>query len=175
VEPLSDIEHSKQEWLSAMEVFFGPDVRRINHARKVTAFAERILRQEGGWAPVVLAAAIFHDVGIPIAEKKHGSSAGRFQELEGPPVARRLLEACDTEEEIIREVCDIIAHHHSPSAMDTLNFRVVTDADWLVNLEEEGYTSNPARLERTIQRVFKTTTGRRIAQELYLSERSGGK
>jgi len=39
----------------------------------------------------VIPASILHDVGIKAAEEKHGSSAGHFQELEGPEIARKIF------------------------------------------------------------------------------------
>ena len=46
---------------------------------------------------MVRAAAILHDIGIHEAERKHGSSSGRLQELEGPPIARAILEASNVD------------------------------------------------------------------------------
>jgi HD superfamily phosphodiesterase len=79
---------------------------------------------------VILSAAYLHDIGIHEAEKKHGSSkADEFHEAEGPAVARSILEKLGAKEELINEVCDIVGHHHSPRSDDSLNFKVVYDAD----------------------------------------------
>lgn len=40
--------------------------------------------------------AVLHDVGIKVAEQKYNSSAGHYQQLEGPPVARRFWTNLDT-------------------------------------------------------------------------------
>ena len=127
----------KEALVRAMEDYFDRDVGRIKHAGRVMDYAERILAEEEGADPnVVLAAAVLHDIGIRNAEARHGSSAARHQEEEGPPVARDLLIRLDYPEQFIEEVCDIIGHHHHPRDEETMNFKVLYDADLLVNIEE---------------------------------------
>jgi len=98
---------------AAMRAYFGSDQRRIDHALRVTGFAEELLKSEKGDRLVVIAAALLHDIGIREAERKFGSSAGNLQEQEGPPVAREILTGLGLAEAVIDEVCAIIASHHS--------------------------------------------------------------
>ena len=131
-------EEVKAKLLNEMESYFGKDKRRIEHARRVLGHAEDILKGEaanGANKTVVTAAAILHDIGIHACEKKYGLTLGNLQEKEGPPIARRIMEKLNFEEKIIKEVCDIIASHHSPGEVNTSNFRVLYEADRLVNLE----------------------------------------
>ena len=72
-----------------MKRVFGRDQRRIDHALAVLDYAEKILARKRADPLVVKAAAVLHDIGIHKAEAKHGSAAGRLQEIEGPPIARR--------------------------------------------------------------------------------------
>ncbi len=152
-----------------MKKYFGTDFKRVTHALRVSRYAEQILKMEGGHPLVVLGAAYLHDIGIHEAEKKHGSPSGRYQEIEGPPIARRILEGLNVQNEIVAEICDIIAHHHSPGEEESLNFQILYEADWLVNLEEEGISKDRERLKEEIQKVFKTATGKDLAQKIYLS------
>jgi hypothetical protein len=152
----------------AMEDYFGEDLRRRNHALRVTAFAGEILAGEPGDREVVIAAALLHDIGIREAERKYGSSAGDLQEREGPPVARGILARLGYPEPFIREVCEIIASHHSPGEIDTENFRVIWDADWLVNLGDEVGTEDLEHLRKIIGKVMMTATGKAIARKIYL-------
>jgi HD superfamily phosphodiesterase len=122
----------------AMEAYFGDDVKRISHAKGVCAYAEELLKKEGGDPTVVIAAALLHDIGIQQAERKHGSSAGKYQEIEGPPIARAILEGLGVPSGQAEEICGIIAHHHSPGTLKTTSFKVVYDADLLVNLKDDG-------------------------------------
>ena len=153
---------------AAMEEYFGEDRKRIEHALKVTAFAGQLMEEEAANPDLVIATALLHDIGIREAERKYGSSAGNLQEVEGPPVAREILSGIGFSEPFIGEVCEIIASHHSPGEVDTENFRIIWDADWLVNMGDECDLSDPARTEQIIKKTFQTRTGRRIARQLYL-------
>lgn len=130
------MEKLRHRLIDRMKAYFGEDEARIRHALRVTGYAEDILQYErGADRGVVIAAAILHDIGIPEAERRHGSSAARYQEMEGPPIARELMLDAGLPEDTIEEACHIIAHHHTPGVVDTINFRVVYDADLMVNLE----------------------------------------
>lgn len=160
------MEQLKDKLIAEMKQYFGKDERRISHALRVTGFAEEILQNEDGDEDVVIAAAILHDIGIPESERKYNSSAARYQEIEGPPVAREILKRQGLEEPFIEEVCEIVGNHHSPKNVDTKNFRIVYDADWLVNLNSENKSKE--KLFEIIERVFLTSTGKRIAKSRIL-------
>lgn len=160
----------KAALLREMEAYFGDDARRIGHAHRVTGYAEELLKTEPADRDIVIGAAVLHDIGIHEAERKHGSSAGKFQETEGPPIARRILTALGFGQEQVEEVCDIIAHHHSPGKINTSNFMVLYDADWLVNLGDEYDVRDRRKLARVIDRLFLTASGRALARRLYLGD-----
>lgn len=156
----------------AMKKYFKNDFRRIAHASKVARYAEEVVKQERGDPAVVLSAAFLHDIGIKEAERKYQSTAARYQEIEGPPIAREILENLGARPELIDEVCDIIGHHHHPRENETLNFKCLYDADLLVNLEEsQKKASIPVeKLLRIINRNFLTETGKRLATEALAGE-----
>ncbi|MEJ2031864.1 MAG: HD domain-containing protein [Deltaproteobacteria bacterium] len=160
----------KDQVAVAMKRYFGSDFRRIGHATRVTRYAEEINRGEGGNAPVILIASYLHDIGIKEAERKFSSSAPPHQHREGPPVAREILTGLGAEQELIEEVCDIIGHHHTPRPEETMNFKVLYDADLIVNLEEKQAEKPSPRdhLERIIERSFLTESGRRLAARVLL-------
>ena len=157
--------------ISAMKEVFGTDQRRIDHALKVLAAAETVARTEGGSAIVIKTAAILHDIGILEAEKVHGSAAGNFQELEGPPIARRIMEKMRLEDDIVTHVCRIIAHHHNGQC-DTPEFNIIWDADWLVNLPDEFPNADRAEREKLITRIFRTAAGRGLARAAFLENKA---
>ena len=131
-------------------------------------YAKEILEKEGGDRRIVIPAAILHDIGIKECEKKYGSTAGHMQEKEGPPIATEILHDINTGEDIISEVCQIIASHHSPGEVDTVNFRILWDADWLVNLKDEYDIKDRKNLKDVIEKVFLTKTGKLKAEEIYI-------
>ncbi len=153
---------------AAMREEFGDDRPRIDHALTVLGYAERIRAVEGGDEAVLVAAGLLHDIGIQEAERKHGSSAGRYQEVEGPPIARRILSALDVDAERTDHVCRIVANHHSARDIDTLEFRILWDADWLVNLPGAYPDAGPAEIEGHVERLFKTAAGKAVAREVFL-------
>lgn len=162
------MDKTKRALLAVMEAYFDGDIRRIEHARKVTGYAEQLLQKEGGDYQIVIGAAVLHDIGIPQAEKKYGSSAGKYQEIEGPPIAREMLSDLGFEPNMIAAICDIIANHHSPGRITTKNFEIVYDADWLVNLRDEYDIRDHTKLKNIISNVFLTESGRSLASEIYL-------
>lgn len=149
-----------------MKRYFESDFKRIGHATKVARYAEKICREENAHPVVTTLAAYLHDIGIKEAERKHGSASAKYQHLEGPPVAREILEKLGAEEGIIDEVCDIINHHHTPRPEETDNFKVIYDADLIVNLEEKQKESpSPAEhLAKIIEKSFLTKSGRDLAK-----------
>ena len=129
----------KDRVTKSMVNYFGQNEGLIQHALRVTRYAEDILHdEEDADRDVVIAAAILHDIGIPEAIRKHGSSAAEYQEREGPPIARELMLELGLDEDLIEEVCQIVAHHHTPGVVDTANFEVVYRADVKVNLEDRA-------------------------------------
>ena len=155
-----------------MKRYFNRDFKRIGHASRVARYSEKIGKDEGGNLSVILSSAYLHDIGIKEAEKKYNSSAARYQELEGPPVAREILEKLGAADELIDEVCDIVGHHHHPGENETVNYRVLYDADLISNLEENQMEkpsdSDPERIKEIIKTSFLTDSGKKIAESVLL-------
>jgi putative nucleotidyltransferase with HDIG domain len=154
-----------------MKRYFGTDFKRIKHAAQVAHYAEKINRYEQADPAVVLISAYLHDIGIKQAEEKFNSSAPKYQHQEGPPVARDILTRLEADPKLIDEVCDIIGHHHFPRKEESANFKVLCDADLIVNIEEEHKKSpkNREHLEKIIKKSFLTSAGSKIASEVFLS------
>ncbi len=148
--------------------YFGCDVRRIEHTKKVYDFATKIFTNEGGNEFIIKTSSILHDIGIHEAERKYNSSAGHYQELEGPIVARDILAEFAVSDEDLNHICDIIANHHSAKNIDTLEFKIIWDSDWLVNIPNELNLKNKKNLKILIKNTFKTKTGKKIADKLFL-------
>ncbi len=155
----------------AMKQYFKRDFKRIGHAVKVARYAEEIGKNEKGDLGVILIAAYLHDIGIKNAEEKHNSSSPKYQELEGPAVAREILEKLNANKDLIEEVCDIVGHHHHPRENETINFKSLYDADLIANIEENN-KENPVdrdHIEQIINKSFLTESGRKKAKEMFLT------
>ncbi|CAN2041217.1 HD domain-containing protein [Candidatus Magnetomoraceae bacterium gMMP-15] len=150
--------------------YFKTDFKRISHAIRVARYAERIGKNEGGNLAVILSSAYLHDIGIPESEKKYNSSAAKYQEKEGPVIARSILEKLGAAKKIIDEVCDIIGHHHHPRENETINFKVLYDADRIANIEDNHKDSSISaeQLDKIIKKSFLTQSGPIEAKKILL-------
>jgi len=156
--------------IEKMKKLFGQEKRYINHSLKVLSYAEQIYDRENVnqafVKDVITLGSIFHDTGIPVALKKYGSPEFQYQENEGEITARRALNEMSIRPDIRERVCYIIAHHHSFDCIDGLDFRILWEADMVVNLQEGNYTLNGEPSEKFIERNFKTDSGKKLAAEI---------
>jgi hypothetical protein len=155
-----------------MKRYFGQDFKRIGHASKVARYAEQLVKDEKGDMAVVIISAYLHDIGIQEAERKYQSSDARYQEQEGPPVAEAILKKLKAEQALIDEVCDIVGHHHHPRPEETVNFKILYDADLIVNLEEKNSEEllTVEKLKTIIENSFLTESGKKLAQKIFFTE-----
>ena len=151
-----------------MKRYFKTDFKRIGHAGRVARYAEAIGKREGADMAVVMSAAYLHAIGIHEAERRHNSTAAVHQEAEGPPIARSILEKLGAEAALVEEVCDIVGHHHHPRPEETLNFKVVYDADLIENLSERQKKNGMDRekMARLLDTAFLTASGRDEARRV---------
>ncbi len=158
------------EILNLMIKYNSPDVRRINHAIKVYFFAVNIAEEEVcdiETFNTIVYAAILHDIGIHEAEKKYGSSAGKFQEIEGPSVAKELLKDIELKEEIKNRIFYLIGNHHTYDKIDGIDFQILVEADFLVNIYEDEISRESVKSIKN--KIFKTKKGIELLDTLYLN------
>ncbi|AEY65858.1 HD domain-containing protein [Clostridium sp. BNL1100] len=149
--------------------YFNKDVKRINHALKVYSFCNTIgtLEQLNDKELLIVSlSGILHDIGIKEAEKKYNSSAGPYQEKEGPAIAKEIMNKYDIDNDTIERVCYIIGHHHSYNKIDGVDFQILVEADFLVNIYEDEMDKNAITTVRG--KYFKTKTGSSILEDMYL-------
>ena len=149
----------KERAIILMKNEFGEHEKWITHTLRVLSYAEKLLEMENIKYPficdVVILSAIFHDLGIPIAEKKYGNRKDINQEKEGAIIAKRLLIALRVREDIKERVVYIVGHHHTVSAIDGPDFEILWDADLLTNIQEGRIDINSYPTEKG----FKTKSG----------------
>lgn len=141
---------------------------RVQHVMKVYAFAKFIGESEGmdEEAQATLeAAALTHDIGIKNSEEKYHSAAGHYQQIEGPPEAEALLTRLGFPPERIERVCYLIAHHHTYTGISGMDYQILVEADFLVNIFEGKMEEEEIRSVRN--NIFKTASGRRLLELLY--------
>jgi uncharacterized protein len=144
------------------------DRKRIEHSLKVYGYAQLLGRLESLSLEkqfILELAAILHDIGIHVAEAKYGYSDGHKQEIEGPPVARQIMENIAIDQRIIERVCFIVSKHHTFSAIDGIDFQLLVEADFLVNSVEEEVSQEG--VARFVALNFKTESGKKVIEELF--------
>ncbi len=154
--------------LNAMIAYYAGDVRRINHFLKVYGFAKAIGEAEGleqETLKILEVAALTHDIGIKNSEIKYQSAEGTYQQLEGPPEARKLLENLCFEEPLVARVCWLIAHHHTYDAITEIDYQILVEADFLVNAFEARLSG--AAIQSVRNKLFRTGTGIQLLDTLY--------
>lgn len=160
--------------IAAMIEYYKGDVARINHFLKVYAFAKSTGEREGldpVQQEILEVAAVTHDIGIKPSEQKYNSTAGKYQELEGPPVARELLTGLGYAPELIERVCYLIGRHHTYHGIDGLDYQILVEADFLVNLHEDESGLN--EVESVREKIFRTKTGLEFLDYVFLCPSPG--
>ena len=154
--------------IAAMIRYDSGDPQRIHHFLKVHAFARQIgfaEKLDSHTQFILETAAVIHDIAICKAEELYGSSAGHYQEELGPALAEELLTALNWPADVIRRVCWLVGHHHTYTDVDGLDYRILLEADALVNLYENN---SPIDVQQTFyQTVFRTESGKQLCRELY--------
>ena len=149
--------------------YFGDDVRRINHFLKVYGYVKMIGECENlddSMQEILEVTAVLHDVGIKVAEQKYNqvqdiTSSWRdllLQEDSG----RTWIPGC-----FVERVMYLIAHHHTYTNIDGMDYQILVEADFLVNADEDRLSSDA--IENFKEKIFKTTTGIAVLENNYLN------
>ena len=154
--------------ITEMMKYYTGDPKRIQHFIKVYQFAKIIGEMEG--LPeeeqlILETAAIVHDIGIKPAEEKYGSCGGKLQEQEGPDVAEEMLQRLGYEPKVIDRVCYLVGHHHTYDQIDGSDYRILVEADFLVNLYEDSVSKDAVK--NAYDKIFRTETGRRVCSLMF--------
>ena len=153
---------------TAMIKLYSGDAKRIQHFCKVHSYARLIAKMEhvdNKTLFVIETAALTHDIGIHICEEKYGECGGKLQEKEGPSLAGELLHKLGFEPEISERVQYLIAHHHTYDQVDGPDYRILLEADFLVNAFEDNLPKDAIIHFR--DKVFETKTGLHLLNTMF--------
>ena len=134
--------------LTMIELYKG-DAKRIQHFCKVHSYAKLIAETENvdkNCQFIIEAAALTHDIGIHICEEKYGSCNGKLRNIS-------------------ERVQYLIAHHHTYGNINEMDYQILVEADFLVNIMEEGSSKEAAI--KAYQNIFKTSCGKKICREMF--------
>lgn len=155
--------------IEKMIAFYQGNLHDINHFLKVWAFAKTIGEQEGLDDQTQLTlelTAVVHDIACPLCREKYGNANGKNQELESPPLVARFLAGMPVEKQMAERISWLVAHHHTYTNVDGLDYQILLEADFLVNAGEGGLSR--AAIENMRQSVFRTRAGIRLLDSIYL-------
>ena len=156
--------------ISAMIDYYKGDPRRINHFMKVYAFAKNIGMEEeldSRTQNILETAAVVHDIGIKLSEEKYNSSSGKYQEIEGPGEAEKLLKNLGVEDDVIERVSYLVGHHHTYGNINDMDYQILVEADFIVNIYEDNESRDAVMNIKN--KIFKTKTGKKYIDEMFLS------
>jgi HD superfamily phosphodiesterase len=124
------------------------------HTQIAHGFAKRLLYMQGGDRAVVEPAIILHDIGwsavdhekigdaFGVKAERRGEAArqiNRIHEIQGAAIARDILQSLGYEESLIAQITTIIERHDSGTDPESLEEKLVKDADKLWRYSEAGF------------------------------------
>lgn len=161
----------RRSWLmdvyDAMAAYDAGNPHQIHHNAKVHSFARQIGLREGlddNTQFVLEVAAMTHDIGIKPAVEQTGACPGPLQEQLGPPIAEVMLTELGLPAPVIRRVCFLIGHHHTTQQVAGIDWRILLEADFLVNMIEGRSTQ--AGIDAVKENVFRTAEGLRLIEQI---------
>lgn len=140
----------------------------IAHFLKVYTYARMIGEMENlekEQQKTLEIAAVIHDIACPVCREKYGNTNGANQEKESPVLVENFLKDTDLDQEMKERINFLVSHHHTYTGVDGLDYRILLEADFLVNADE-GQMSKEA-IETARERVFETVTGKKLLTEIY--------
>lgn len=149
--------------------FYEGDPNHIQHFVKVHSFARLIGQEEKldeKTQLILEAAAYVHDIGIKPSLELYGNDAGPNQEKLGPELAEKMMKEIGFEKDVIERVSYLVGHHHTYTNIDGLDYQILVEADFLVNYYEGGMSRES--IETSIKKIFKTESGKEIAETMFL-------
>lgn len=76
-----------------------------------------------------------------------------------------MLEQFMFEEDFIERICYLIGHHHTYHEINGLDYQILVEADFLVNIAEDQMEQKAILYCR--DKIFKTKTGIELLESLY--------
>ena len=67
-----------------------------------------------------------------------------------------------------QRICWLVGHHHTYRDIKGMDYQILVEADFLVNLYEDQ--AGPQAVRAAGERIFRTETGRRILERMFAVE-----
>lgn len=151
--------------------FYQGNLHDIAHFLKVWAFAKTIGELESldsHTQEILELAAVVHDIACPLCREKYGNTNGKNQELESPPLVEELFRDLPVKRSDVEHISWLVAHHHTYTNVEGLDYQILLEADFLVNAGESGY--DRSAIENFRENVFRTAAGMKLLDSMYLKK-----
>jgi len=144
--------------------YFQTDQARIADALTIFQYAREILAKEGGDPRIVLAAALLLEIGVETFARD--PSAGPTGQTDGVINVRRILKDISLDDDTAECVCHLIGSYRTGQEVDTIEFRIVSDAHVLAKLSASLSGGDLDESQRTTSIQLRTTSGKARAEVL---------
>lgn len=156
------------EIIAGMIDFYKGSFHDINHFIKVWTYAKTIGELEHldpDTQFVLEAAAVVHDIACPLCREKYGNADGKHQEAESSALLDEFLKDSGLGAAQIDRIVYLVSHHHTLDHIEGLDYRILIEADYIVNAEESHYSAeNIANFDR---KYFKTQAGHSLLHSVF--------
>jgi hypothetical protein len=148
--------------------FYKGSLHDIDHFLKVYAHAQTLGKLEGldeKTLSVLEKAAIVHDIACPLCREKYGNAAGHYQEIESEALLRPFLAEFSLPEDELERIIYLISHHHTYTGVDGMDWQILVEADFLVNLFESSVKYQA--ILNAENNLFVTECGKRMLDVMF--------
>ena len=76
-----------------------------------------------------------------------------------------MLKNLGFDQDVIDRVSYLVGHHHTYTGIEGMDYQILVEADFLVNILEDGLAKEAAL--QAYQNNFKTESGKNICQEMF--------
>ncbi len=152
--------------------FYRGNIHDINHFMKVWGFARNIGEAQGvdeDTQRILELAAVVHDIACPLCREKYGNASGKHQEEESAPLVDAFFADMPVEKSDVERIKWLVTHHHTYTNVDGIDYRILLEADFLVNAGESGYSKE--MIENARENIFFTEAGTRLLDSMYLENK----
>ncbi len=144
------------------------NIHDIDHLIRVWTYAKTIGELEGlddECQFILEVAAVTHDIACPLCREKYGNTDGKHQEKEGGPLVREFLANTGMTKTQIDRVAFLVEHHHTLEGIDSADWQILVEADYIVNASENGYSGQSIR--SFLEKAAKTQSGKKLIKAVF--------
>ena len=146
------------------------NTRDVAHFLKVYSYARLIGEQEHldeRTQKTLEITAVIHDIACPLCREKYGNVNGKHQEEESAPLVEAFLKDTGVDKEMGQRINYLVCHHHTYTDVDGMDYRILLEADYLVNADESKMSK--AAIQHAKETFFVTETGKKLLDDIFLS------